>query len=400
MKGNTVRTGTTVVRTVDNYAGIPNQVAPSVTESSYQYAIEAYRQTVYQDSRDGNKVDPNPYVLSVVKNTAHVGTMTKTRYGGGSTITETTSGYPYPAPNSIARGSDFSYDACVSALYEQLRGSLDLSVAIGEIGSTAKMFKAASKLSRYILQIHPKHWANHWLEYKYGWAPLMSDLWDTVAEVKRQTAQMQRFKARGKNVVVSKDVVYRDDSTIQVVTQRETYRTKMQVVYYPGKSAASSAARFASLNPASIVWELTPLSFVFDWFIDIGGYTRDLESSLIYSSGFHSGFVSRSQSVETSSTISGPGNTWFGELVGSCEGFRIERSLRRQVLDGSPRPQLPRFNPRLGASRLISAASLLKVLFLAPEKATPKRMKRTAFRINAGLRRLQRGDHKWSGYES
>lgn len=294
---------------------------------------------------------------------------------------------------------DDSYNQALSKLYEQMRGSLDLSVALGEHSATLKMFKAASKLSRYILQLHPKHWAKHWLEYKYGWSPLVSDLYATVQEFSRVVPTLLTLKSKA-TIRDSGEFKVSQSSTDYhtAATWEASGRTRFGVVWEPSTSTLSTLARLSSLNPASIAWELTPFSFVFDWFVDVGSYIRDLESSIVLAGGFRSGFVTTTTKTTIFTKITGLGQiSSVRSTNGQSNGCYTVKTMNRKVLLNLPRPDIPRFKPRLGPSRLITSAALLKTLFLS-EKMEPKKRRITQKRLQAQLDRMVRSPARkeWS----
>lgn len=287
---------------------------------------------------------------------------------------------------------DESRQRAISKLYDSIRGGLDLSVGIGEHASTTKMLRAAASFGKFIVKFHPKRWANNWLEYTYGWKPLMNDLYSAVNEVNHIA---EDFKIFSEKATVKHEEIYRSEGDyITVDTQLQSNRTKYTVLLSPANSTISTVARFTSLNPASIAWELTPMSFVFDWFIDIGGYMRDLETSLAYSGAFRSGYCTTTSKIWLERDVVGSGQSGDVTTYGHVNGYREQRTLNRSIMTGLPMPSLPRFKPQLGASRLVSAAALLKVLFLKP-KAPPRIIRRSQDEIQRRLEMMARGPRKW-----
>ncbi len=117
-------------------------------------------------------------------------------------------------------------------------------------------------------------------------------------------------------------------------------------------------ASLASMNPVSIAWELIPYSFVIDWVIDIGGYLRSLESALIYSRFFKSGYTTETTRRMVNAYYQGSeriGNNIY-TLTGN--GFSKGSKKRRAVLSALPFPHLPVVNCDLGWRRVASAGAL------------------------------------------
>jgi len=119
-------------------------------------------------------------------------------------------------------------------------------------------------------------------------------------------------------------------------------------------------ARWTSLNPLAIGYELLPYSFVFDWFLNIGGYMRGLETALRYSSSFVSGYQSLIVSTRISTTITEAQRTSGVAYAMRGGGSREDLEFSRSVLSSYPAPGFPTLSVDLGSGRLLSAAALLR----------------------------------------
>jgi hypothetical protein len=256
---------------------------------------------------------------------------------------------------------DHLYNAALSRLNEKVRGSIDLSVDIVQAASTARMFKAANKVVQLaqIAQLRPKAIGAAWLELQYGWKPLLGTIYDTVDKIHDVIiSDYRRVRGRASESVPTGEKI---SETV------EEYGTLKGLVNRKGKytceiglliktSLDDSAAAYSSLNPISIAWELVPFSFVVDWFIDIGGYLRNMETSLLYSNAFVTGY--RSDGCWFDATWeSHQSPTSFGWH--SVSSSLKQRSFIRTKLTQYPVPRLPSFRADLGSTRLLNAAALL-----------------------------------------
>jgi hypothetical protein len=117
--------------------------------------------------------------------------------------------------------------------------------------------------------------ANNWLELQYGVLPLLSDVFDAACTVAKLTA----FPLQ-QTVTVTRKVNGRVVPSSYWVTPRgsgfEAVKIKaiIREVNIPSLIGLS--------DPASVVWEKLPYSFVVDWFVPIGSYlaARGLSQSL------------------------------------------------------------------------------------------------------------------------
>lgn len=110
---------------------------------------------------------------------------------------------------------------------------------------------------------------------------------------------------------------------------------------------------------------MTPLSFVADYFVNIGGYLELLEDATVNGLKFLSGSSARYQELTWScQTIPERvrGNTEYA-VIDSRESDTF-RQYERLVLTVSPKPMLPVFEPSVGLQRVLTMLSLVRNLLL------------------------------------
>jgi len=285
------------------------------------------------------------------------------------------------------------YNRALSKLNERARGSLDLSISLFEGGQTAKMISSVAKVLN-----HARHWrnwvkakrrspknlrewvrdgsagaANGWLQWQYGWSPLLDDVFKVLDERQRLVfSQVEKIKGRAgfNRSVNGTKVSIEPISSNNDVTDCECdgiNKQSVTICVYLSTKDGLDPSRWTSLNPVSIAWELTPYSFVADWFFDVGSYLRNLETGLLYNSRFKGGYVSQlavrkvnfdavSKASRDPREINGRVNC----LLRNAEAWRYHTTFRRDLLSSYPMPHRPSFRADLGARRLLSAASLLR----------------------------------------
>lgn len=260
------------------------------------------------------------------------------------------------------------YNEVVDKLNDQTRGNLDVSVDLAEAHQTAKMFRVVEKAvdyTRTFFKSGPLRFAsNAWLEYTYGVKPLLSSIYGIADENLRTVInKTAHFSARVSKTFNPDSI---DISTIWGMMNFPVVKgSSIKRSYTLGldmRTDQFDLARWSSLNPLSIAWELTPYSFVADWFLNVGGYLRNMETYLLYANKFRSGYRTRL-------TV---GEIAFKQYRTSIGGFKYVSDafygtakltiIERILLTSYPAPELPSFNARLGSSRLTSAAALLSQL--------------------------------------
>lgn len=325
----------------------------------------------------GDGVSPYPWAYRIWRRTQLAGSGER-NYG---TFTSQFEGATYHPANENADipipqwDRPDLYNRALDRLNDKVRGQLDLSVALAEAGATKRMLAATTAGSNYaktLGALTPPGWSNRsrdigrltreasnrWLEWTYGWKPLANDIHGALDESLRVVLN------RISNISGSASESIPD--LTHTVTTFFGFGLKY-TVKYNGKQGYRihvamenpeyDAARWSSLNPASIAWELLPYSFVIDWIYDIGSFIRNVETGFLYSMFFKNGFISHLQSFDA--TGSGTASTQDGFERGTSS-FAYRR-FERSVLPSYPFPRKPSLKVDMGSSRLLSAAALLRL---------------------------------------
>jgi hypothetical protein len=224
-----------------------------------------------------------------------------------------------------------------------------------------------------------------WLEYSYGWKPLLKDVYDhakALAELSIERLNVTRFAKAGA-YTQSKKTVYDSPSGFTYLSLTRSSEDKRWVEFGVRYSIQNGQLNtFTQLgidNPMEVAWELVPFSFVADWFLPIGSFLRSLTatSGLV----FHDGYKSERRFLRVenimqsnghfSGTADGSGNgregPWSGgPFTQTLEELTISRSRLLEFM----KPIVPEFrNPfgkgaDYGLTKATSAVALLQSLFL------------------------------------
>lgn len=307
----------------------------------------------------GDMVRPTAGSFTRVRNKGWVGTKILAdnpfprKYIGNGIQTYT----HYSAPVDWAVSQAMLYNRALSSLNGQLRGSVDLSIDLAEAGQTRKMLRDMSKIVRYIKSVNPSNWAKRWLEYQYGIRPLINSVYQTYHQI-MAPARKPSYRLRGSSSDEDRKK-YSFGQIAGVPIQRldvDSCRCSILAQYsIVEPSVLQSFANYSSINPASIAWELTPFSFVADWFIDIGGYLRNMETGLLYMNNLDWAGVTFTRKWSRNQECYG--TTTSGTVAASqVTDYIYKQRLRYSSL---PFPNLPRFSAKLGWQRCLSAAALI-----------------------------------------
>lgn len=283
------------------------------------------------------------------------------------------------------------YNRALSSMYDKLRASeANLAVSLGEAGETGRMLRKAldsitqvvtwaRRAKRQAIQNPSKTISEIWLSYKYGWLPLYNDVYAYLNWASRHFDEMtfegysrrrEDYAVAGTSTTTSSPQVPCKWSQKGVIEQK----CRVSVTCAVSDTLAFDRSRITSLNPLSVAWELVPLSFVADWFIDVGGYLQNMEAALGSGLTFKRGYYT--QVVVTNLDITHSYDHQFVSTIlgaGGPAGFYSKGKLyrarkQRVLLSGFPRPQAPRFSVSLGWQRIISAAALIRTILLGRVK--------------------------------
>lgn len=203
-----------------------------------------------------------------------------------------------------------------------------------------------------------------WLQLQYGWIPLLSDINGALQHLQKDRLPQVHVKGYAEDVSeTSYQVTGASDSRNSL---KLSYDVKTQCwvsLWYqltdPGLAELSS---LGLINPAEIVWEILPYSFVIDWFLPVGNWLSSLTADRGFS--FLGGSLSKLSTVKDVRTsdvewfkqgnVTTSGST--PEIVG--EAFRFDRLC----YSSSPVPGLYLKNP-LSATHIANAMSLLVLAF-------------------------------------
>lgn len=364
---------------------------PVINTGSGSYSRELVISSTNNSQNLGDHVSGTPFGYEVMKKLPFVGSYnykvsgTNLTVGGSGAMTT----FSPVVATSPGQETNVDNESIVSAL-ERMRGSLDLSVDGFQIRQTIRMIKrpvqSLTKMyeqfrKKKLLEYASRKWkrrpsfdkflSDSWLEYIYGWMPLLSSAYELAGQmgnIAKPGPTMQVFKGSSRiQETKTKEEFHTFAGTSHKVsvTHNTLYGSKIYLLMKMSDSdKARHVATYTSLNPANIAWELIPFSFVVDWFYDIGSYLRSCETALMYNSRFHSGWkstlrVTNTQAVGLPRDFSGA----VGSLSGSGSAQLI--SFGRSRFSSIPSPSKPVVQGAtdLSWSQLTSALALLAQAF-------------------------------------
>lgn len=244
--------------------------------------------------------------------------------------------------------------ALIAKLREKIVGSdFDPGVFLAEAPQALQMIgTAAQKIGKSIEYAYKGNWreaffqvsatripsgvkkasqdvaASNWLELQYGWTPLLKDAESSaqfLAYMLNATL-MKRYSASRRR---AESLLFQDPRVVFPSDGNKSH-TRAKIVAYFREDRNVQMALLS--NPALVVWEKIPYSFVIDWFAPIGTYldargvAQNLSGTFVKS---EKTLLDASNPYSTGSAVNG----WrYGS--GDLSSFRIKRwTFGRTVLD-------------------------------------------------------------------
>lgn len=211
--------------------------------------------------------------------------------------------------------------------------------------------------------------ADTWLEYSYGWKPLLKDVFD-IAQATASTMIDRQYVVRyqtEKSRTEKSTTEVADTISLHTESKKRSVRyCAIGLNYMIPNGAISVSNAFGLTNPLNVAWEMLPFSFVVDWFLPVGTAIKGLTA--FDGLAFHSGWKSTRHvwSVESSATLKsfvaagGVIKTRGGTVGGNASGVEITR----EPLYTFPRYGFPRFKDPRSFAHAASAIALLQSIFL------------------------------------
>ncbi|DAD51694.1 TPA_asm: maturation protein [ssRNA phage Esthiorhiza.4_19] len=205
---------------------------------------------------------------------------------------------PYSATTLVAAFTNTNlYNLARNKAYEALKGKVytdaqlgvdfvEYRQALGMMASSATtLINVARKIRRgdflgakhaLGMKILPKDvsirksFANNWLEFHFGWEPLVRDIYDAAEVMNNPLKAFSRARGAGSNVDTGSYSEHNVNYNRSEFWRRSYYAVQGLTVDRITNSTLHALDQFGVINPVEIAWELVPFSFVVDWFVNVG----------------------------------------------------------------------------------------------------------------------------------
>lgn len=206
--------------------------------------------------------------------------------------------------------------------------------------------------------------ADAWIEYIYGWKPLLQDVYDAIKFFESKDKMSMWSTTRAVSTATdntSKTVSFGYDGLMAAQVNQQlsvSCRIQLEWAETPGAQKARLAALVGLTNPASVAWEKLPWSFVVDWALPIGAWLNSLDATvgLTFLQGSSTVFVKHQGTAEGIPS----GKHGANQIIKvSGRGFKRYTNCVRTKLTSFPTPVLPVFKSPVSLIHAINAIALL-----------------------------------------
>jgi len=215
--------------------------------------------------------------------------------------------------------------------------------------------------------------ADTWLEYSYGWKPLLGDVYSQAEALATHLVErsnvVRRESQKGKTVqddkytyIVPGNSIWTEESVRKI-----QYFVEVGVFFRIPQGSINPLNTFGINNPLVVLWEVVPFSFVADWFIPIGQFLESLTAT--NGLEYVSGFVSKRTVVTITRKMYGNGTDMISgayslSATGQVDQVDDTLVIERNALLDFPSVCFPRFKDPRSFAHAFSAIALLQSLFL------------------------------------
>jgi hypothetical protein len=181
-----------------------------------------------------------------------------------SKIVEAVKGHQFNLAVNLAQADQLI--EMVSTTVQKFGRSL-LALKRGDVATAARQLG----IRRHVSKLHSKDISGRWLELQYGWLPSLSDTYEAAKafEALSNGRKARIVVAHGKKQKI-------DRSAAPSLYSSEGVHFLVKKVIIELDEEISLARSLGLTDPLSVLWEITPYSFVADWFLPIGTYLSNL----------------------------------------------------------------------------------------------------------------------------
>jgi hypothetical protein len=116
-----------------------------------------------------------------------------------------------------------------------------------------------------------KNFGSAWLEYWLGWAPFIGDIGNAV-DVLQGPVPPLLVRESSRHTWSWRETSYPSQGVTDLIDHELTVRWALAAMVKIKNPNLYLANQLGFVNPASVLWAVTPFSFMFDWIVNVGDF--------------------------------------------------------------------------------------------------------------------------------
>lgn len=202
-----------------------------------------------------------------------------------------------------------------------------------------------------------------WLEYRYGWSPLVYDIQGTMKALYSTFKEYYTARGYAKNSVsevTTANVGSTDPSTGTpwTVLRTKTYTANVRgYVLYKVDSGYLLPGKLGLLALPETIWEVVPFSFVVDWFVRVGDWLAAITPKVGINIIMQGYTVEKWVTCTRQITATSPSSAWSWSGVVGLSDYTWDMSKQR--LTTLSIPPVPPVNVQYNVKRTLDSLALL-----------------------------------------
>jgi hypothetical protein len=208
-----------------------------------------------------------------------------------------------------------------------------------------------------------------WLELRYALRPTIFEMKQAIEAAKSIVKKNSRHTARGWHKESSNSiddfVGYHDTAitTYHRSVSQSSLNYRAGVLYDIDSDINGILAIWGLDQPLEAIWELTPFSFIIDWFFSVGDIIAGWSVNPSLSPLGSWVTLEWQTSISVSTTNVELGGTLYSDEASWSPGAYYEQSLMSRRIISPERPILPSFNLKLDWAKLLDLATIGRGLY-------------------------------------
>lgn len=279
--------------------------------------------------------------------------------------------FGWPFPPSLEDATDLR---ALNKLYDGIKSSeVSLNTSIGEGRETLEMMRDIAKsaikargrlkkLKRSLLLDPLQTVGGLYLGWSVGLSPLLND----CENIRKHMANVDNDQVRCRPITARASAYAERTSDNGNVTTDLSQRIQYGLRWRLANLHLFENWRLGLTARPTLVWELTTLSFVVDYFVNIGQYLELLEASMLnngveFIDGYRTFTERKTEDLhyDINTPRTGPPDTRPSTVRYELNGHQIHTFKERRVLSSFPSPPLPVIKIPRASGPLLNVAALL-----------------------------------------